>query len=350
MKKSALVLSFIMTLTMTACGGGNDEGLVDITEKAEITTVGTTAATSVTVSETTAATTAETEAAAEELNVIPESAYDNAPWIIIDSEDKPFGTIEDVFSEESFLTDDGYEYCYYSMTYPKLTVENKTAEKKINDFFVSFEKEKHLEFKESTEDYNINNIIKADRPMDTEKWSYEVINNSGNIFSVNMICFSDSCTAMHGIFFSNVFNFDIRTGELIDGSEIITDIRKISGAFSKSFYDYRYIHNGGIYAYASVDFISEDKIAEEYFVEWFPKKFCVKNGSICMFLDPYEGGSFADGIRYMPIPLSEAEPYLTDYAKDLFSNTTSSTAVKMTPYLENGEVKYSAENKNFKEN
>ncbi len=353
MRKRAAFLVILTVILLTSCGNGGNE----VTEESAASE--TTSATTVTTAETTAATTVTTEAEsvseteAEETApkaelpvVIPsDQVYEIYPVRLIYPEKKEL-PMETVSFTDQMRAEDGTVIYDFSAEYPVFTLDNKTAADKINktiESYVMDEFEKGKEFAAEKNDLYLDmagiygfiykDTIRFDAPY--SMWDYYDYSVNGDLLSVYLEYEGYSAGAAHGVYGPINFVFDMKTGDTVDFGSIIGDMDGFSQAVMKGIF--LYYGGGSTEEYAEC--INNKNNIDCILNADMTYRIAVKDGAVGYFLMPYEFGSFADGIRCIRIPISEALTYFTDEGRELFGSTVSAETVP-AKIIEYGGEKY----------
>ena len=274
----------------------------------------------------------------EHPSVIPaDQVYELYPVIIKYPEKQSEAAgIEMKHMGETFYNNTGYEVCIFSADYPVVSGIDEPVSGKINDKIWEYingiyEEEKAADvdfhFVPDGNEYNVRGECKI---------VFEVDANSGNILSLFSYCHYYDGMAAHGMLTVNNLCFDLRTGELIDFSGLFDDKVETDLKIYKAILECTYLKGTSSPARWGRDFgeyISEE-MAKNVETDYYKKRLAegdildssrmtVKDGCLGYYLEPYEHGSFADGIRCIQVPLNEIYPYLNETGRSFFEGCVS---------------------------
>lgn len=324
----------------------------EITEAAESTSAVTTSVISETESE--VSQTTETEPPYIEDGKPPrvmsaEELYDTYPVKLIYPERQDVSDkIKTEILQEDIYNSDGFLIVKFYAEYPVISGYDEAVCKRINDeihgcIYGTLEDEKEWAEEYKVIDGSENFIYKdyglfCDVNINMEGtyfdgFGYDI---NGNIFTVYFAYNSYSAGAAHGSENPVPMMFDLRTGDKIIFSELIGDKDKMREVFGKAECRGELLHGTVPCGERNADEISEFMRPPFYVTDTFytDEKIAVMDGCIGFILAPYEGGSFADGVRFWRLPASEFIPCMNEKGKALFEGYISAetTAPKVIEY------------------
>lgn len=278
-----------------------------------------------------------------------EELYDTYPVKLIYPERQDVSDkVKTEVLQEDFYTSNGLKASEFYAEYPILAGYDESVCKKINDTVKAFIDENYNDEKSWVESYEFdkNEIgVMEDYGIPIRK---HIINMDGtyfdgfgydineNIFSVYFADNNEYFQAAHGSENPVPMMFDLRTGDKIIFSELIGEKDKMWEVFGKAEYRGELLHGTVPFGERNADEISEFMKPPFYATDTFytDEKIAVMDGCIGFILAPYEGGSFADGVRFWRLPASEFVPYMNDEGKVLFEGYISAetTAPKVIEY------------------
>ena len=353
MKK--IIAAVMAVLLLAGCSGTppgepgqTDSAVIELAAVSETAGAGsetTGAETSGIVSEAVETTVSETKKASEEKKadyehpvVIPaDQVYELYPIVIkYPEKQSEAASIEMKSINETFYNDHGYEVCSFSADYPVVSGIDEAVSKKINDEIWEYVNTIYEEEKAADVDFHFVLNDKEYKVPGLCEIVFEVDANSGNILSLFSYCHLFDGMAAHGMLKVKNMSFDLRTGELIDFGGLFDDKVETDLKIYKAIREYTYLKGTSSPAHWGTDFgeyISEE-MAEYVETDYYKKRLAdgdifdssrmtVKDGCLGYYLEPYEYGSFADGIRCIQVPLNEISPYLNETGRSFFEGCTS---------------------------
>ena len=339
---------------LTACGnGGNDE----VAETEQVTTVSE-VATATETTETTVETTTETVA---EENASPavysaDEKYEYYPLEIIYPEKQETDiTAETVEIAEDLCNADGYCIEKFEASYPVFSSESVDSAvlDKINQQIRAYIDEAYEYERTCAEEYtDYDEIEFTEEPYASfgfvnerqikcdidysDSISFDV---SGNILSVDFVDYNYPAGTPHGYPLPVPTMFDLRTGEQIKLSEMVSDKMAFSERFMASITDVMFKTRLEYESNVMADYndvfteIMDTDPGEAYGVDAdgniiigycnADTRLTVKNGCVGFYLAPYEYGTYADGIRLAEVPVDTLLMYMTDEGAALFEGIAS---------------------------
>lgn len=351
------ILAIASAALMLCSCGGNTEQVLSETVSAEITS-GTVA----TLAETTTEKTTSAETTEAETTSADEENVGELPVIT------PLSELYDVYLTEleyPEVTDSPVEVKYESVTedimwndklvckfdvqYPVISaVKNASAIddevlQKINESARVRAEDIYTNYKSGAEDV-YNELAECEMPdefHDEVMTTCRVVNTSGNILTIYYEDYYYGAGAVHGYEVPCLEMYDLTTGEQIFLADIVEDKEGLFEPVRKAIADMefmQYEHSLDEYAdyCAESDGNAEETYANGYGVDTdgvFYLASCntdyrasIEKGCLCLYIAPYEYGSYADGIRRLEIPLDDVRQYFTDKGKALIEGIPSAKA------------------------
>lgn len=351
MKKEKFIALAILLTMLSGCAKGGTEESTEISEtkttSAEVSESAVTTVTTISTvvseeMETTSAETSLTEPPYTEdgkpPSVMPaEELFDAYPVKIIYHERQDVSDkVKTEILQEDICNPEGLLISKFYAEYPVILGYDEAVCQKINGEIYGYicgvlEEEKELaeEYSAKVRDieYSRENGLPAERIVnvdgtDFDGFGYDI---NGNVFSVY---FADSYWGMfnlHGSENPVPMMFDLRTGDKIVFSELVGDKDKMQEAFAKTERRGELLHGTIPFGERDADEM-QDIFAlglREDDVLFKDDRIIAVDGCIGFILAPYEGGSFADGVRLWRLPASEFIPYMNDKGKALFEGYVS---------------------------
>lgn len=278
-----------------------------------------------------------------------EELYDTYPVKIIYPERQDVSDkIKTEILQEDIYNSDGLLMVKFYAEYPVISGYDEAVCKRINDeihdcIYGTLEDEKEWAEEYKVIDGEENFIYKEygrflDVNINMEGTYFDGFgcDINGNIFTVYFAYNGYSAGAVHGSESPEPMMFDLRTGDKIIFSELVDDKYKMHEVFRSAERRGELLHGTVPFGERNADemqdiFALDIKKSDKL---WEDDRIMAVDGCIGFLLAPYEGGSFADGIRFWRLPASEFVPYMNDEGKALFEGYISAetTAPKVIEY------------------
>ena len=364
---AGLVLS---VLTLGGCSfssAGENEQVSEIVSAAASAAVSQRAETESTSAATTSVTT-ETESEASETTeteppyiedgkppevMSAEELYDTYPVKIIYPERQDVSDkVKTEVLQEDIYNSDGLLMVKFYAEYPVISGYDEAVRKRINDeihgcIYGTLEDEREwaewYEVIDGEENFiykNYGRFLDVNINMEGtyfDGFGYDI---NGNIFTVYFAYNGYSAGAVHGSEEPEPMMFDLRTGDKIIFSELVDDKYKMHEVFRSAERRGELLHGTVPFGERNADemqdiFALDIKKSDKL---WEDDRIMAVDGCIGFLLAPYEGGSFADGLRFWHLPASEFVPYMNEKGKSLFEGYISAetTAPKVIEYRAKG--------------
>lgn len=240
--------------------------------------------------------------------------------------------------QENLYNPEGVTAVKFYAEYPVLSGYDEEVCKKINDKVKEYIDGNFEDMQKFADELEIQNKEEIDFMIANDKfWTEMLINMDGNYFDgygyeINGNIFTVYFSYGFGYFASAHMSedpvpmmFDLRTGDKINFSELVGDDDKMREVFGKAECRGELLHGTVPFGERNADEISEFmkppfNVTDTFYTD---EKIAAMDGCIGFFLQPYESGSFADGVRFWRLPASEFIPYMNDEGKSLFEGYIS---------------------------